>query len=216
MKLRNLLCLVLILAMLPPLWAAASETAFADAYRETGEYLEGQAHTIGSEWVVLGLSRSGRAVSADYAQLLTAYVRENADENGRLHRTKATENARIILALAALGVDAMLTYYVEGGFCHVLGEERNAIATGQCYYALTAYARFLEGKNRLYDMTDVTEPQPDPKPSEPEASTPAPTEPVTNEPAADLPEEPESFPWWIVIVVGAVCIVVVVILRKKK
>lgn len=28
------------------------------------------------------------------------------------------------------------------------------MATEQAYYALTAYARFLDGQTRLYDMTD--------------------------------------------------------------
>ena len=34
--------------------------------------------------------------------------------------------------------------------------EVNAMATDQAYYALTAYARFRDGKSRLFDMTELT------------------------------------------------------------
>ena len=30
------------------------------------------------------------------------------------------------------------------------------MATEQAYYALTAYARFRDGKSRLFDMTELT------------------------------------------------------------
>lgn len=66
-------------------------------------------------------------------------------------------------------VDALLEFYIpEGkGFAHVLettggyaGGEVNAMATDQACYALVAYDRFVNGKNALYDMTDVTHPEP--------------------------------------------------------
>lgn len=80
--------------------------------------------------------------------------------------------AQVIVALTALGidpntdsrfsknrksvVDALLTYInTDGSFCHVLGGGANQMATEQAYYALTAYERFVNGENSLYDMTDA-------------------------------------------------------------
>ena len=66
-------------------------------------------------------------------------------------------------------VDALLEFYVPDGkgFAHVLettggyaGGEVNAMATDQACYALVAYDRFVNNKNALYDMSDVTHPEP--------------------------------------------------------
>ena len=55
-------------------------------------------------------------------------------------------------------VDNLLSYYVEADkmFAHQ-GTESNAMATDQACYALIAYDRFLDGKNALYDCSDVGE-----------------------------------------------------------
>jgi len=63
---------------------------------------------IGSEWMVIGLARSGRAVPGveDYYQKAVEYVQQSIDPNtGRLHKAKSTDNSRMILALTALGRD---------------------------------------------------------------------------------------------------------------
>lgn len=66
-------------------------------------------------------------------------------------------------------IDALLEFYVPDGkgFAHVLettggyaGGEVNAMATDQACYALVAYDRFVNNKNALYDMSDVTHPEP--------------------------------------------------------
>lgn len=81
---------------------------------------------------------------------------------------------QVIVALCALGIDPgkderfikgdcwlisnLMRFYVKGGgFKHVENMEIDAMATDQGMYALVAYQRFLEGKNRLYDMTDAKE-----------------------------------------------------------
>lgn len=52
-------------------------------------------------------------------------------------------------------VDVLCTFAVNDGFYHSADlAEVNGMATEQAYYALTAYARFLDGQTRLYDMTD--------------------------------------------------------------
>lgn len=78
-------------------------------YRDTGDYLESLGTpsfgSIGGEWMTIGLARSGRAVADDYYESVVAYVRENINENQRLHKAKSTENSRLILALTAIGRD---------------------------------------------------------------------------------------------------------------
>ncbi|QNK60207.1 S-layer homology domain-containing protein [Paenibacillus sp. PAMC21692] len=93
--------------------------------------------------------------------------------------------AQVVVALSGLGIDAdtdsrfvkngasvlhsLLSFSSEdGGFYHIkAGEAGNGgaepgmvdpMATDQALYALVAYERFLEGRNRLYDMTDIETP----------------------------------------------------------
>ena len=66
--------------------------------------------SIGGEWMVLGLARSGREVpNVDaYYQNVVAAVQEaiaKPRNNGRLDAIKSTENSRLILALTAIGKD---------------------------------------------------------------------------------------------------------------
>ena len=82
-----------------------------DPYTTTGDYLEKlgtpSVGSIGGEWMVIGLGRSDREIPnvADYYQSVVDYVRENIDENQRLHKAKSTDNSRLILALTAIGRD---------------------------------------------------------------------------------------------------------------
>lgn len=94
-----------------------------------------------------------------------------------LNTPNAESSVQVIVALTSLGIDpckdtrfvkngksvldALLTYYATGGgFRHVnkstVGYEPvvNGLATAQGYYGLTAYSRFLDGKNSLYNMQD--------------------------------------------------------------
>lgn len=80
-----------------------------DAYKATGDYLENLGTpapgSIGGEWMVIGLLRSGRKVNGAYYEAAVTFVQDNIDENGRLHSAKSTENSRLILALTAMGKD---------------------------------------------------------------------------------------------------------------
>lgn len=82
-----------------------------EPYTATGDYMEKlgtpSVGSIGGEWMVLGLARSDREVPnvAEYYQSVLDYVRQNIDENQRLHKVKSTDNSRIILALTAIGRD---------------------------------------------------------------------------------------------------------------
>ena len=78
-------------------------------YKTTGDYIAALGTpgvgSTGGEWMVIGLARSGRPVPAGYYDNVVEYVKANADANERLHRAKVTDNARIILALTAIGKD---------------------------------------------------------------------------------------------------------------
>ena len=80
-----------------------------EIYKTTGDFMAtlgtpGVGST-GGEWMTIGLTRSGRTVPAGYYNAVVEYVKANADANERLHRAKVTDNARIILALTAIGKD---------------------------------------------------------------------------------------------------------------
>lgn len=106
-----LLTVVLVLTMLPAPVSAAELTA-REAYQQTGDYLEQlceqttpTVNSIGGEWAVLGLARSGRDVPTGYYDNVVTYVNENINEYERLHKNKSTDNSRVILALTAAGYD---------------------------------------------------------------------------------------------------------------
>lgn len=92
------------------LTTTAAAADMPDAYQITGDYLEAlgtpNVGSIGGEWMVIGLARSGRQVPDEYYANAVAYIAEKIDESGRLHRAKSTDNARMILALTAIGRDA--------------------------------------------------------------------------------------------------------------
>lgn len=89
------------------------------AYRQTGALLLEQAEkgtckpgSVGGEWLMLGLARSEKLFGGDaesYVASLEASVRKNINKAGQLKKNGnalATENARVALAVTALGYDA--------------------------------------------------------------------------------------------------------------
>lgn len=78
-------------------------------YKTTGDFMATlgtpTVNSTGGEWMVIGLARSGRTVPAGYYDNVVKYVKAKADANERLHPTKVTDNARVILALTAIGKD---------------------------------------------------------------------------------------------------------------
>ena len=112
---KSLLSLVLMLCMLLAVAApalAVSEGALSAAVTESAEYMlrtvkNPQVGSIGGEWAVLGLARSGYPVSEQYYQdyyaTVESYVRACS---GVLHEKKYTEYSRLIVALTSIGKDA--------------------------------------------------------------------------------------------------------------
>ena len=80
-----------------------------EIYKTTGDFMgtlgTPTVNSTGGEWMVIGLARSGRTVPAGYYDNVVEYVKAMADANERLHRAKVTDNARVILALTAIGKD---------------------------------------------------------------------------------------------------------------
>ena len=80
-----------------------------EIYKTTGDFIQGlgtpSVGSTGGEWMTIGLARSGRTVPAGYYDNVVDYVKAKADANERLHRAKVTDNARVILALTAIGKD---------------------------------------------------------------------------------------------------------------
>jgi len=117
----------------------------------------------------------------------------------------AESTAQVVVALTELGIDpqkdvrfvkngkssidALLTFALpDGGFKHLATGGANGLATDQGTYALVSYDRFVNGKNRLYDMTDVFGGQPE-QPEQPDVPD-VPDVPEVPE-VPDVPDVPE-------------------------
>ncbi|MCY9661878.1 S-layer homology domain-containing protein [Paenibacillus chondroitinus] len=90
---------------------AADQAEISQVVTNTASYLtktvsEPQVGSIGGEWAVIGLARSGYSVPQsyydDYYKVVEKYVKELG---GVLHDKKYTEYSRVILALSAIGKD---------------------------------------------------------------------------------------------------------------
>lgn len=107
-----LLALVLALSLSVPAFAAVSQDKLAAALTDTAQYVHQtvsspQVGSIGGEWAVLGLARSGCAVPEAYYQDYYATVEQYVTAcKGVLHDKKYTEYSRLIVALSAIGKDA--------------------------------------------------------------------------------------------------------------
>ena len=80
-----------------------------EIYKTTGDFMgtlgTPTVNSVGGEWMVISLARSGRPVPAGYYDNVVEYVKAKADANERLHPAKVTDNARVILALTSIGKD---------------------------------------------------------------------------------------------------------------
>lgn len=87
------------------------QEALADAVAKTGKFLHNSVAdptfgSVGGEWMILGLARSGLEIPDEYFetyfQNVSAYT---AQQGGILHAKKYTEYSRVILAVTAIGKD---------------------------------------------------------------------------------------------------------------
>ena len=107
-SLSFLMCLIIIFSLSSHIFAADID-AVNSAVNDTAKYLyesvpDPQVGSIGGEWVVLGLARSGADIPDEYFenyyQTAEKYIK---DCGGVLHEKKYTEYSRVILALTAIG-----------------------------------------------------------------------------------------------------------------
>jgi hypothetical protein len=105
------LCVALLFAFAPSSAMAEEGAPLAAAVRKTAAYVHEtvknpEIGSVGGEWAVIGLARSGYEVPdaycAAYYGRVEAYVKERG---GVLHDKKYTEYSRVILGLAAAGYD---------------------------------------------------------------------------------------------------------------
>ena len=106
------LALLLLLSATPGAFAAVTDSALSSAVSGTAAYVyqttpSPQVGSIGGEWAVLGLARSGYNVPEKYYQDYYATVEKYVkDCKGVLHDKKYTEYSRVIVALSSIGADA--------------------------------------------------------------------------------------------------------------
>ena len=124
---KRLLSWILILAVLLSMAACGNKNSEAgqpvspkqqqemltETVTQTGEFLhksvaEPTFGSVGGEWLILGLARSGLEISDDYFetyfQNLSVYT---AQQGGVLHAKKYTEYSRVVLAVTAIGKDPL-------------------------------------------------------------------------------------------------------------
>ena len=105
-----MLTLALLLQFAVPAFAAADSRVAPDISK-TASYVYSlvkspQVGSIGGEWAVLGLARSGYSVPNEYYQNYYATVEEYVKAcKGVLHEKKYTEYSRVTVALTAIGKD---------------------------------------------------------------------------------------------------------------
>jgi hypothetical protein len=113
-KMRKLLAVILAVILAISLTTpsfAADKAALDKAVSKTTAYMlktvkDPQVDSVGGEWAVIGLARSGYSVPdtyyANYYKTVAKYVK---DCSGILHDRKYTEYSRLILGLTAAGYD---------------------------------------------------------------------------------------------------------------
>ncbi len=107
-----LLAIIMLLGLSVNAFAAVSDDTLADAITDTAQYMyrtvkTPQVGSIGGEWTVIGLARSGYEVPEEYYQDYYATVEKYVEAcKGVLHEKKYTEYSRLIVALSSIGMDA--------------------------------------------------------------------------------------------------------------
>ncbi len=87
----------------------AAETDHRAIYNSTGNYIQRlgtpSVGSTGGEWMVIDLTRAGNACPDGYYENVVDFVNKNINEKEQLHRSKSTENSRVILGLTSAGYD---------------------------------------------------------------------------------------------------------------
>lgn len=91
------------------LYAEAAKADHKAIYESTGKYIKSlgtpSVGSTGGEWMVIGLTRSGYSCPEGYYKNVIEYVEAEINELEQLHRSKSTDNSRVILGLTSAGYD---------------------------------------------------------------------------------------------------------------
>lgn len=107
-RISLLAVLMLFISMIP---SYAANHDLQNVVSETAKYLQSTVQepklgSIGGEWAVLGLARSGEPVPKTYFEnYYRGLEKEVISKKGILHEQKYTEYSRVVLALSSLGVN---------------------------------------------------------------------------------------------------------------
>lgn len=107
-----IISMMIVTSMAVPAFGAVDDAALDAAVKDTAAYMyktvaNPQVGSIGGEWAVLGLARSGYGVPEEYYERYYATVEAYVKSlKGNLHDKKYTEYSRIIVALSSIGKDA--------------------------------------------------------------------------------------------------------------
>ncbi len=107
---KSAFALFLTLLLLFHCAAVYADGGFEEKYSSTAAHLQTcptpEVGSIGGEWLVIGLARSGR-ISREMKEGYFRNVLHFVEDKGsaKLDRSKSTENSRVILALTAIGKD---------------------------------------------------------------------------------------------------------------
>lgn len=104
--------LIMLTSSISPAFGAVNDADLDAAIKDTAAYMyktvsNHQVGSIGGEWAVLGLARSGYNIPEEYYEKYYATVEAYVKSlKGNLHDKKYTEYSRIIVALSSIGRDA--------------------------------------------------------------------------------------------------------------
>ena len=106
----------------------------------------------------------GKGSSESTAQVLTALTALEID---------VLSDERFITEEGNTVLDGLMLYFdkEKKAFCHILGDDINAMATHQSLYALISYMRYVNGLGSIYDFTEK---ELNTNPATPNPETPAP------------------------------------------
>lgn len=90
--------------------AAGVSTVLTQALADAARYYERlgtpAVGSTGGEWALIAMARGGMTLDREaYFRSAASFVAANCDGQGRLDAGKSTENARLVLALSAIGAD---------------------------------------------------------------------------------------------------------------
>ena len=94
---------------LAQLYKDAAKADHKIIFETTGNYINKlgtpSVGSVGGEWMVIDLVRAGYPCPEGYYENVVAYVKAKINDKEQLHRSKGTDNSRVILALTAAGYD---------------------------------------------------------------------------------------------------------------